>query len=146
MKFLKSPWQGYSQRKGRQGQTELLSYGDSLTNTTQDAHDTSIDGRVVLDHLTFTFQEDASVPAIRQKLIDLEVIPELLIEDIKGDAAGTVLRRVTANDVTVAGLHASVDEQGRGIVTVTIKCSKVKWERLTPDNTYAEAVWNPNDI
>jgi type VI protein secretion system component Hcp len=147
MKFLTTPgWKGYSKKQGRQGQTELLSYDDMLANTTQQTHDKSIAGAVTLDHVSWTCPEDASIPAIKQKLIDLELIPEVKIEDIKADKGGTVERRLTMTNVSIVGVHVSIDDQGGGVATVTARCSKAKWERRTPDGTYAEAVWNPNGM
>lgn len=147
MKFLKTPaWIGYSQHNGRRGQTEVISYDEAISNTTQQAHDTSVAGAVTLDHVSWTFQEDASVPAIEQKLIDLERIPELVIEDTQANRAGTVERRLTMTQVSIVQVHVSVDSSGAGIAMVTARCSKAKWERRTPDGTYAEAIWNPNGI
>jgi type VI protein secretion system component Hcp len=146
MQFLKTVWQGYTQVANRQGQTEICGYNESVTNSTQDGHDTKIAGKVVLEHVSWKFKEDASVPAVRQKLIDQETIPEMIFEDVVAGRAATVIRRTTLTHVNIVAVDVALDDRGSGLATVTARCSKAKWERLTPDGTYAESEWNPNGI
>ena len=144
--FLKTTgWEGYSRRKNRTGQTEILTRSDRLTNTTQNGYDTDIAGTVDLGHFRWTFREDASVPSIRQKLIDQDEIEEVVFEDVKDDKTATVISRFTANRVRIIDVQVAIDEQGNGTATATARCRKATWERITPDGTYTQCTWAPND-
>ncbi|MFO0852657.1 MAG: type VI secretion system tube protein Hcp [Gemmataceae bacterium] len=145
--FLKTAaWKGYCKKKNRNNQTEIQGYADSIQNTTQTNHDTSVAGSVDLGIVSWTFPEDATVPAIKQKSIDQEKISKLVIEDELADKDLTVLRRLTMTNVVIVGVQVSIGADGNGHATVTARCEKAKWERRTPDDDYAEAEWNPNDL
>ena len=129
-KFLNTTgWQGYSRRKSRAGQTEILTRSDRLTNTTQNGYDTDIAGTVDLG----------------QKLIDQDEIEEVVFEDVKDDKTATVISRFTANRVRIIDVQVAIDEQGNGTATATARCRKATWERITPDGTYTQCTWAPND-
>jgi type VI protein secretion system component Hcp len=145
MKFLKTDaWKGYTKKANRDGQTEIRDYADQVVNSTSQRAGKPIAGAIEMGTVTYTFEEDASVPAIRQKCIDMEEIPTIVIEDVQGDKAGTVLRRLTLEKVHVIEVVTAIDAQGDGLTTVKLHCQKAKWERRTPDKTYAEAIWSPD--
>jgi len=117
-----------------------------LKNSTQTTHDTPIAGSVEYGEMWWKQQEDATDPSIRQHLIDQTTIDQLVIEDEKGDKDATVLRRTTLTKLIIIGLTRTINDKGDGVMTVTARVQKVKWERLTPNGSYAEAEWNPNGL
>jgi type VI protein secretion system component Hcp len=146
MKFLiTESWKGYCTRAGRVGQTEILSHSDSLANSSQ-VKDKLGAGSVTMESVTFTFEEDASVMAIMQKLIDLEVVDTLIIEDVSANAAQTVVYRLTMNKVVIISVSTNNHGVDGSICEVKVRCQKAKWERLTPDGAYAEAIFNPHAL
>jgi len=147
MNFMKTEgWKGYSIKQGRGGETEVHSYEDKLTNSSSQRAGKLIAGQIDLGSVTFHFSEDASVAAIRQKCIDMAELGSMVFEDVQSDRDGTIIRRLTLKKVVVIDVKTTVDETGGGLVKVTVHAQYAKWERLTPDGTYAEAVYNPNGL